>query len=224
MSEITGKGTIFNRWNGAEWVAIANVKSISGPTATRETVDTTTLDTPGGYRTFIASLRDAGDISLPMNFTVAGYTAMKSDFESDTIQKYQIVLPDTGNTTLEIEGLVTDLPLEVPVDDVVTCDVTIKISGEVTLTALDIAVSVATISDIDVANGTQLADASLPSTATVTWDDSSTSSVDVTWDAGTPIYDGGTAGAYVFVGTLTMSATQLNPNNVTAEVTINVAS
>ena len=224
MSEVTGVGAIVNRWDGAQWVALASIKSISGPTSTRETVDTTTLDTTGGYRTFIASLRDAGDLSLPMNFTAAAYTLMKNDFESDDLVQYQIVLPDTGNTTLEFEGLVTDLPLEIPVDDVISCDVTIKISGEVTLTAVDIVVSVETLVALNVVNGTQLADAGLPTQVEITWDDDSTSNVNVTWDAGTPIYDGTDAGAYVFAGTLTMSSTQLNPDGVKAEITVNVAS
>ena len=48
-------------------------------------------------------------------------------------QNYEIVLPDAENTTLEFEGLVTELPLTVPADDKVTADVTIQITGEVTL-------------------------------------------------------------------------------------------
>jgi hypothetical protein len=58
---------------------------------------------------------------------------MKTDFESDTAQNYEIVLPDTATTTLEFEGLVTELPLTIPPDDKVTADVVIQISGEVTL-------------------------------------------------------------------------------------------
>ena len=126
----TGKGTIFNRWDGSAWQPLAYIRSISGPDATRETVDVTTLDSAGGYREFIGSLRDGGSISLGMLFNKSSYADMKSDFESDTLQEYQIVLPDTGNTTFEFSGLVTDLPMEIPLDDVVTADVTIKISGE----------------------------------------------------------------------------------------------
>ena len=60
---------------------------------------------------------------------------MKTDFESDTAVTYQIVLPDTGNTTLEFDGLVTDLPLDIPTADTITADTTIKLTGQVTLTS-----------------------------------------------------------------------------------------
>lgn len=218
----TGKGTIFNRYNTgtSAYEPIANINSISGPSSSRETVDVTTLDSEGGYREFIGSLRDAGDISLNMNFDATTYALMKADFESDTIQKYQIVLPDTDNTTFEFEGLVTELPVEIPLDDKVTADVTIKISGETDVTTVDVVASVATISNINVTNGTQLADATLPATVTVTYTDATTEALDVVWDAGTPTYDGGVARTYVFAGTITMEAGIINPNGVKASVSV----
>jgi predicted secreted protein len=99
----------------------------------RGTSDTTALDTAGGYKTFIGAFRDAGTISLSMNFTRDTYEQMKDDFEDSATKNYEIVLPDDETTTLEFEGLVTELPLSVPTDDVITTDVTIKISGQVTL-------------------------------------------------------------------------------------------
>lgn len=224
MSGFAGIGTSFQKKVGAVWTAIADVKSISGPSCSRDTIDVTTLASTGGYREFIGALRDGGDVSLSMNFTVAGYTLMKNDFESEALQDYRIVLSDTANTTLEFSGLVTELPLDVPVDDVITCDVTIKVSGATTLTSVDEVVEVADITDIAVALNTQLADVGLPATATVTFDDDSTASVDVVWNTGNPMYDGGTGGAYVFTGTLTMGAGQDNPDGLTASVTVNVAS
>lgn len=132
---VTGKGTIFSRWNTgtSAWEPIANINSISGPTMSRETVDVTTLDSAGGYRQFIGSLRDGGEVSLSMNFDKDTYLQMKNDFEDDDLQKYQIVLPDSVNTTLEFEGIVTDCPMDIPLDDKITADITIKISGETEL-------------------------------------------------------------------------------------------
>ena len=36
-------------------------------------IDVTSLDSSGGYREFIASFRDAGEVTLNMNFTLASY-------------------------------------------------------------------------------------------------------------------------------------------------------
>ena len=217
---ITGKGTIFNRWDGSQWVPIAEINSISGPTMSRETVDVTTLGSAGGYREFIGSLRDGGDVSLNMNFTAATYALMKADFEDDTVQQYQIVLPDTANTTLELDGIVTEMPLDIPLDDKVTCDITIKVSGETDLTTVLYILSVVAIVDIAKSNGTQLAGVSLPATVTANLDDGSTASVVVTWDTGTPTYDGDTNGTYTFSGTLTPTTGIINPNNVKATVDV----
>lgn len=130
---VAGVGTLFRRWSGTAWVNIAEINSINGPTMSRETIDVTSLDSTGGYREFIAGFRDAGTVTLNMNFTRAGYDQMKDDFESDTLQNYEIVLPDAENTSVEFEGLVTELPLTISPDDKITVDVTIKISGEPTV-------------------------------------------------------------------------------------------
>ena len=133
---ISGVGTVFERWNSAlsvpAWETIANIKNISGPSATRATLDTTALDTEGGYRTFITGFRDAGELTLTMNYNRAGYDKMRADFEADTAGYYQIILPDTDSTSIEFEGFVTGIPLTIP-EDVVTVEVTIKISGAITV-------------------------------------------------------------------------------------------
>ncbi len=131
---ISGIGTVFQRWDGVDtWVPIAEVSAISGPSKTRNTIDVTSLDSIEGYADFIGGLRDGGTVNLTMNFTRATYDIMNADFESDTLQNYEIVLPDDDETSLEFEGLVTELPLEIPVDDRITANVVIKVSGKVTV-------------------------------------------------------------------------------------------
>lgn len=131
---ISGVGTVFRRWNTStsEWESISDIKNIAGPSSTRDTHDTTALDTEGGYRTFITGFRDAGEYTFSMNFNRDGYDKMLSDFESDDKQNYEVVLPDDESTSFEFEGLVTGCPVTVP-EEVVTVDVTIKISGKPTV-------------------------------------------------------------------------------------------
>lgn len=132
---VSGVGTEFRRWNTVtgEWEAIAQINSITGPGMSRDTIDTTALDTTGGYRTFITGFRNPGTVRLGMNFTRETYEQMLTDFESDTAANYEIVLPDDDNTSVEFEGLVTELPLNIPPDDKITADVTIQISGQVSI-------------------------------------------------------------------------------------------
>jgi predicted secreted protein len=131
----SGVGTRFGRWNTTThaWDYLAEINSITGPTMTRDFIDVTSLDSTGGYREFITGFRDAGTVSLSMNFTRASYELMMGDFEVATVQSYEIVLPDADVTSLEFEGLVTEVPLTIPTDDKVTADVTIKVTGAVTM-------------------------------------------------------------------------------------------
>jgi predicted secreted protein len=98
---------------------------------TRAFLDVTSLDSTGGYREFITGFRDAGTISLKMNFTTASYAFIKEDFQKVAANAYKIVLSDPGLSTLEFEGLVTELPLSIPTDDKISADCTIKITGQV---------------------------------------------------------------------------------------------
>lgn len=127
-----GVGTTFSRWNTAtsSWERLAEIRSITGPGFTRETIDTTTLDTTGGYRTFIAGFRNSGTVGLEMNFTRDAFEKMKADFESDVIQNYEILLPDVDHTSLEFEGFVSECPLTIP-EALVSLAVKIQISGPV---------------------------------------------------------------------------------------------
>lgn len=131
----SGVGSKFRRWNSSTgaWVAIAEVKSISGPTMTREMIDVTNLDSTNGYREFIPSFRDGGTVTLSINFTYAGYLILKQDFQSDDLINYEILLADTGGTSIEFSGYVQDLPISVKFDDAVTSEITVKVSGMVTI-------------------------------------------------------------------------------------------
>ena len=133
-SGFSGMGAIFRRWDALNslWVEIAEIKKIGWSGMSRKTFDTTTLSTPGGYETFGLSLRAAGSLKLDMNFTRAVFTVMKADFDSDVIQNYELILPDSEHTSFEFEGAVTECPFDVPQDQV-TLSVTIKINGAPTI-------------------------------------------------------------------------------------------
>ena len=126
---IAGVGTVFTR----DSVAIAEIRNITGPGMTRDFIDVSNLDSIGGYREFIAGFRDGGELTFSMNFTIGGYDDLLLDYESESVQSYELILPDSGETTFSFSGFVTNLPLNITPDDAVTVDVTIKISGQVSM-------------------------------------------------------------------------------------------
>lgn len=127
---VAGVGTLLRRWNGSAWVNIAEVLNIGGPSFSRDVFEVTSLDATDLYRVFKAGFRDSGEVTFSMNFRRDEFDTLKSDFENNDNQNYEIVLPDDENTTLEFEGLVTNAPLTIPPDAQITVDVTIKISGK----------------------------------------------------------------------------------------------
>lgn len=131
---VAGIGTLLRRWNTTttEWENLAEIISIDNE-KTRGMYDVTHLGSTGGYSEKIPGLRDAGTLQAPMNFTRDTYDLMNADFESDTAQNYEIVLPDTENTSFEFQGYVSSVGLGIPTDDKITANVTITISGVVTV-------------------------------------------------------------------------------------------
>jgi len=135
---ISGAGTLFKRGNGATptelFTTLAQCLKISWDGPTKQTIETTNQDS-GQYRSYIAGWRDAGEIKLTVNFTLASHFIIWGDFNSDVTHNYQIVLPDTGNTTFQAAAHITNMPLTAPVDDRVTYDITLKLTGVPTLTS-----------------------------------------------------------------------------------------
>ncbi len=71
-----------------------------------------------------------------MNFTRAGYDLFNFDFETNSAnQTYTIKLSDTNATQYDFGGWVTNITLDVPLDDKVTMTVTISIDGQITQTS-----------------------------------------------------------------------------------------
>jgi predicted secreted protein len=89
--------------------AIAALKSISGPSISSDTLDTTTHDSTDGFRTFISGLKDGGEISVGGNLTDA------------TESNILIALLEAGTVT---EGATIDLPTETAMTFTFDCIVT----------------------------------------------------------------------------------------------------
>lgn len=100
MSSATaGKGSILSRGNGESptetFTTIAEVTSIGGPNMKAETIDVTNMDS-GGWREFITSLKDAGEVQFGLNFLPGNAThiALIQDEIDTLVRNYRIEWPD----------------------------------------------------------------------------------------------------------------------------------
>lgn len=136
-----GLGTVLyyddNPGGAPNYVAVGEINDLQPPSPQKETVDVTHMGSTGGYREFISGLKDGGEVTFNMNFVYADYLIFKNNFENDDQpRKYRIVFPDdpTNPTRWDFEAIVTDIPVTAPTADKVVADVTLKVSGQSTLT------------------------------------------------------------------------------------------
>lgn len=81
MSEqiIAYGATVERSLDGVTYTSIPEAKGIGVPAVKSEYQDVTNLDSEDGFREFIKGLKDAGEITIPMGYTAAGYEMMLAD-------------------------------------------------------------------------------------------------------------------------------------------------
>lgn len=138
---ISAFGTLLKIGDGAtpeNFTTIAEVTNISGPSLSLEPIEITSHSSPGGWKEFIGGLLDAGEVTFDINYepteaTHNATTGLIADMVDRTLRNFQLVFPDTGNTTWSFMALVTGFEPSEPVEDKLTASVTLKLTGQPTL-------------------------------------------------------------------------------------------
>lgn len=117
---------------------IGNLTSIGGIEITADTIDVTTLDSDGGYREFIGSFKDGGEVAIEGYFdpsTASNQAGLQTDLDAGTEDDYLIEFPTTPTAKWEFKGVVTGFKVgDVDVDGTIAFGATIKVSGKPVLT------------------------------------------------------------------------------------------
>lgn len=135
MGGTDGFGTQLKRGDGGGpevFSAIANVKTFKGPGLKREVYDSTTHDSPNGWRTKAGGLKDAGELELEINFRPASQSALTADFEDAQPRNYQLVFPD--GSTWACPMVLSEFTPSAPVDGLITASAKFALSGKPTIT------------------------------------------------------------------------------------------
>jgi hypothetical protein len=136
-----GKGAKFYLWDATAvppaLAKVAEVTSITPPSPTRDTIDTTTHDSVGDYREFIASLIDAGEATFVINYNPGSVdeTLIRAAFTSGAVSAFAVDLNKPGGgvqrRTSGSAILTGFAPGDVVIDDKMTATVTLKVSGPI---------------------------------------------------------------------------------------------
>lgn len=140
----TGFGALILKGDGnspENFVAVMGVKSIGGPSISRNTHDTTDMQSPNGWREFIGGLVDAGEVTfeanlLPRNETQnqddGGFMAEFDKTSCDSRGNWRISFPECEGESegyLGFAGVASGQTMQLPMDDLMTFNGTIKVSG-----------------------------------------------------------------------------------------------
>lgn len=131
----TSMGTVLKKGT----VAIAHLTSIAGLEVSAETIDVTALDSATGYKEFIMGSKDAGEVKIKGFFQGGDHEQLWLDFNSGTSASYSIQFPDgtTGvatGTKWTFTAFVTGYSTGAEVDNAVSFEATLKVSGQPTFT------------------------------------------------------------------------------------------
>lgn len=135
-------GTLLKIGDGATptevFTSIAEVKEIGGPSLELETVDVTSHTSPGGWREFVGTLLNGGEVELTLNFvptegTHDNSTGLLADMTARTRRNFQMVFPDVGATTWAFTAFVTGFEPSAAVDGSLDAEVTLQVTGQPTL-------------------------------------------------------------------------------------------
>lgn len=134
----SGFGTLLKRGNGATvevFTTVAEIKSISGPGLSMETIDATHMESPNAFRELLPSFKSAGEVTLEMNFLPANANqqGFVEDFQDRVKRNWKLVFPNTATTTWSFSGYITGFTPSAAVDSILTASATIAVTGDVTI-------------------------------------------------------------------------------------------
>lgn len=145
----TGYGALLGKSDGASppnYISLLGVKSMSGPSISRDVHDVTSMTSGSGWREFIGGLNDGGEVSFEANWLprdptqsqeldTGGVGGFMAEFDKDSCESrgtWRILVPacpGEEEVSLIFEGIVTGQNIEIPLDDVMSFQGTIKVSG-----------------------------------------------------------------------------------------------
>ena len=132
-----GHGTTLALLNGSVYESIGRITSLSLPSINPDIVETTAMDSTGGFKEFIAGLKDGGEVSFTTNAdptsstdTTNHYDKVQANALAGTVGTWKATLPNS--TTLSFNAICSGFDISANPGDIITTDVTLKVTGVVT--------------------------------------------------------------------------------------------
>jgi len=117
---------------GDSFASISEVKDISGPAYSLDTIDVTSHSSPDGWEELIPAFKRNGEVSFDLNYTPSDAThdietGLFSVLDAREVRSFQLIWPDDYG--VQFDAMVTGFEPSSPVGDARTASITLKVSG-----------------------------------------------------------------------------------------------
>ena len=139
MARYAAKGTLLKLGSGSPtptFATVAQVISITGPGITVDTIEMTDHDNTTGYKEFLPSFKDGGEVTLELYFDPAHTTHGISQGllgAIGAVRDWQLVFPTSPSTQWTFKGIITRFEPSANATEALTASCTIKVTGAPTL-------------------------------------------------------------------------------------------
>jgi len=136
MGALGSQGSALKLGDGADpevFTAIGEVIGVSGVGGgSASEIDVTNLSSSG--KEFLMGLKDEGEVSVTLNLDTGDtqQTALRTARDNSTLKNFQLELTDSGPTTLSFAAYVKTFNIGLAVDDKISLETSLRISGAVT--------------------------------------------------------------------------------------------
>lgn len=128
---LLGWGTTFQTADGASWLTVAEVTSISPPNPSRDSIDLGHENGPDDWRENMPGMKGGGEVKLEFNFVPGGdtYNQLMAELDDKLVRRRRIVFPN--GAILGFSAFLTSLEPTAPLDAQLKAAATFQVSGEI---------------------------------------------------------------------------------------------
>ena len=132
MAKTHGYGSVLVVTTTTGDANIGQIRSISGPGVSGSDVDTTTLDSSSNYRTFVAGLLDPGEVTINLVYapTTVSHKRLVYYMSQRSTKGFKVYHGSTAGTEQTFSAYIKGMGREIPLDDLITGDLTLKVTGK----------------------------------------------------------------------------------------------
>ena len=132
MTVSIGFGSALSVGTSTGTLAIAKIMNISGPDSSATEIETTTFDSTSRYETYVCGTIDPGSLQFDLVYstTETSHKRLAEYFKAGAAKTWTVTYSSTTMGTDAMSGFVSGLSKELPLKDKMTCQVSIKLTGD----------------------------------------------------------------------------------------------